>query len=296
MRTHLDKVARLYDVTQAGYDFAASRDYLRYGFWDGSTRTSADALVNTDRFVAALLRLGKDDRVLDAGCGVGGAAIYFARTYGVRVVGVNICKVQLDRARQKVRQAGIEGQVRIEDQDFCATCFAEGEFTKLLAVESLFHAESWQRFAAEAHRLLAPGGRLAVVDRFLLRKEMDPKQTRLYDRFRAGQAVTQLSTVDEFRHILESAGFVEIEFIDKLRDIQRGVARTHWMCVFSWPLSGFLSTLRILPREVHGQTVALMAIRRLFAQGIVTYGGFCAVKPEAAGEGTKVVNLCPPIR
>jgi tocopherol O-methyltransferase len=280
MRTqYLDQVARFYDVTQAGYDFAVSRDYLRYGLWDDATRTPGESLVNTDRFVAELLGLAPEDTILDAGCGVGGTAIYFARTCGARVVGVNICKSQLDKARRKARRSGLEDLVCFEEGDFCSTQFADGAFTKLCAIESIYHAESAARFAAEAHRVLAAGGKVAVVDRFLLRDNMDPQENRLYDRFRAGQVVAGLPTVAGFRQILQSAGFVNIEFIDKLPGIQEGIVRTHRMCMFSFPLSLVLSAARILPREFHAQTEALMAIRRLFLLGVVTYGGFVAEKP-----------------
>ena len=117
-----------------------------------------------------------------------------------------------------------------------------------------------------------------MVDRFLLRDDMDAEENRLYDRFRSGQVVAQLPTVGEFRQVLQSAGFGKIEFIDKLPGIQKGIARTHRMCVLSFPLSLVLSATRILPREFHAQTEALMAIRRLFTLGVVTYGGFVAEK------------------
>ncbi len=271
--------SRFYDITQAGYDFAVSRDYLRYGLWDDATRTSAESLVNTDRFVAELLDLGPDDTLLDAGCGVGGSAVYFARNCGARVVGVNICKTQLDKAERKAEKAGLANRVRFEETDFCSTPFADGAFTRLSAIESIYHAESIAGFAAEAHRLLAPGGKAAIVDRFLLRDDMDPRENRLYDAFRSGQVVAQLPTVGQFRGVLESAGFVHVEFLDKLSGIQKGIDRTHRTCVLSFPLSYILSAARLLPREFHGHTKALMAIRQLFALGVVTYGGFVAQKP-----------------
>ncbi|MGD0897128.1 MAG: methyltransferase domain-containing protein [Thermoguttaceae bacterium] len=279
-RTYRERVARFYDVTQAGYDFAVSRDYLRYGLWDDATRTAGESLVNTDRFVGDLLRLGREDVILDAGCGVGGSAVYFARTYGARVVGVNICTSQLEKARRKAERAGLADLVRFEARDFCATGLPDAAFTKLYAIESVYHAESSEGFVREAFRLLAPGGRLAVVDRFLLRDEMSQAEIRLYDRFRAGQVVAGLPTLTGFRRTLQSAGFSDVQFTDQLHAIQKGIARTQRMCVLSYPLSLALTAMRLLPRELHGQTAGLMAIRRLFAQGVVTYGGFVAEKPS----------------
>jgi tocopherol O-methyltransferase len=275
---YMDRVARFYNVVQVGYDYAVSGDYLRYGLWDESTRTAAESLVNTDRFVAELLQLGADDIVLDAGCGVGGSAIFFAKTFGARVVGVNISAGQLKRARRKADRAGLSDRVEFQEKDFCATDLPAGGFTKLYAIESIYHAEDIGRFIAEAARLLAPGGRIAVVDRFLAREPANADEARQYDRFRVGQVVSGLPTLADFRRRLEAAGFADVEFFDRLQSIQRSVAQTHRMCALSYPVSLVLSKLRLLPRELHSQTAGLMAIRRLFLSGMVTYGGFAARK------------------
>jgi hypothetical protein len=117
-----------------------------------------------------------------------------------------------------------------------------------------------------------------VVDRFLVRDEMNAAEHRLYDRFRAGQVVAGLPAVSEFRRSLESAGFTNIEFFDRLAAIQKTIAHTHRSCVLSYPISLALSAIRLLPRELHSHTVGLMAIRRLFLLGVITYGGFAAEK------------------
>jgi tocopherol O-methyltransferase len=72
---HLDRVVRLYDATQLGYDCFWPHDYLRYGFCDDKTRSLAESLANVDRVVAEERRLGPDDVVLHAGCGVGGLSL-----------------------------------------------------------------------------------------------------------------------------------------------------------------------------------------------------------------------------
>jgi hypothetical protein len=51
-----------------------------------------------------------------------------------------------------------------------------------------------------------------------------------------------------------------------------------WVNVLTYTISVVARAIRILPPEVHGQTVGLMAIRRLFQRGVVTYGTFVAEK------------------
>ncbi len=57
------------------------------------------------------------------------------------------------------------------------------------------------------------------------------------------------------------------------------VARFYDVTQIGYPLSHVLTAMRILPRQFHVYTKALMAIRQLFARGVVTYGGFVAEKP-----------------
>jgi hypothetical protein len=125
---------------------------------------------------------------------------------------------------------------------------------------------------------MARGGRFAVLDHFLLREDMSPEEARLFALFKKGQVVGELVTPAKFRPILESSGFVHAEYSDKLKLIEKGIAKSHRLSLLSFPFSLLLSKLRLLPVEAHAHTVSRMAARRLFAQGVMTYGGLVAEK------------------
>ena len=55
---------------------------LHYGIWDYTTKTLAEAIINTNRQLAFLGKVSATDKVLDAGCGVGGSAIFLAKYFG----------------------------------------------------------------------------------------------------------------------------------------------------------------------------------------------------------------------
>eukprot|EP01084_Bolivina_argentea_P042012 77546_1 len=48
------------------------------------------------------LNLKKGQRVLELGCGTGGGAYYMAETYGVYVLGIDLSKKMIDKARDNV--------------------------------------------------------------------------------------------------------------------------------------------------------------------------------------------------
>jgi len=71
------EVANYYNSTQNHYinwwNLKKSLS-LHYGIWDDSTKSFAQSLANTNSVLLDLTDITSTDQVLDAGCGVGGAA------------------------------------------------------------------------------------------------------------------------------------------------------------------------------------------------------------------------------
>ncbi|RME34407.1 MAG: class I SAM-dependent methyltransferase [Gammaproteobacteria bacterium] len=105
-------------------------------------------------------------RVLDIGCGTGTLSLAAARR-GARVKGIDIDPQMLEIARSKVRAAGLEGQVELEELGVAeldrerersydaVTC---GLSLSELGPDELSYA------LEQIHRLLRPGGLLLVAD------------------------------------------------------------------------------------------------------------------------------------
>src|SRR5688500_934131 len=94
-----DAIVEYYNSSQFYYTHFWSRTALHYGLWYDDTRNLAEAIRNTDKLVIQVLAITSADVVLDAGCGVGGTAMYIAETTGARVAGVTLSDVQLSIAR-----------------------------------------------------------------------------------------------------------------------------------------------------------------------------------------------------
>src|SRR5690606_17427865 len=77
----------------------------------------ADDLAGAQRakldLVARKLGLRAGMRVLDVGCGWGGAAAYMAEQHGVEMVGITVSEHQAERGRR--RAAGLPVDIRLED-------------------------------------------------------------------------------------------------------------------------------------------------------------------------------------
>jgi tocopherol O-methyltransferase len=157
---HADHIRRLvayFEDTKRDYrlwSMTSTALAMHFGFYDENTRHHAEALVNMNRELATRAGLHGGERVLDAGCGVGGSAIWLARELGAGVVGVNVVPGDVERGRRYARRRKVADRVTFELQDMTRTDFPDESFDVVWAIESVCHVPDKREFLAEARRLL----------------------------------------------------------------------------------------------------------------------------------------------
>ena len=110
---HYDLDARLYSL------FLDSDRQYSCGYFEQPGATLDDAQLAKKRHLAAKLLLGDTDkRVLDIGCGWGGLALYLAEVAGARVTGITLSREQLDVARERAGELGLEERAAFRMQDY----------------------------------------------------------------------------------------------------------------------------------------------------------------------------------
>lgn len=139
---------------------------LHYGIWEPGMKRFLDALENTNRVLMNLAGIKTGDRVLDAGCGVGGSAIYLAKNQKVQVSGITLSEKQVKTAKANAAKHQMESLVDFTIQDYTNTSFKDNSFDIIWACESLSSANDKTAFINEAFRLLKMGGRLVLSDFF----------------------------------------------------------------------------------------------------------------------------------
>jgi cyclopropane-fatty-acyl-phospholipid synthase len=116
---------------------------------------------NKLRAIIKKARITAEDHVLEIGCGWGSFALEAVCQTGCRVTGVTVSQEQLELARQRVREAGLEDQIEIR---LCDYRHVEGQYTKVVSIEMLEavgHAGLGPFFTA-CERALKPGGRAVI--------------------------------------------------------------------------------------------------------------------------------------
>ncbi len=188
-----------------------SGGYMNLGYWDGAAGTLAeagDALV--DRLLAFLPE--KRGRILDVACGLGATTRRLTRFYRpCDVTAINLGASQLARARSRAPGC------RFVRMDAARLAFPDASFDAVISVEAASHFRTRARFLREAHRVLAPGGRLVMSDmplRLPVAGRVSPRQNVVRSR-RAYAA--------EFA----AAGFGDVRMLDATRPVVWGFLR-HW--------------------------------------------------------------------
>ncbi|MCP3983910.1 MAG: class I SAM-dependent methyltransferase [bacterium] len=110
------------------------------------------------------LAVKPDEAILDVGCGCGDTLLALAERVGVggRVVGLDVSAPMLERARERVANAGAD-QVTIQQGDAAKASLTAESFDALFSRFGVMFFEEPIEAFSNFHRALRPGGRMAFV-------------------------------------------------------------------------------------------------------------------------------------
>ena len=251
----LSPIRQYYDETWADYRILwlnRSNYAIHFGYWDEHTRTHAQALNRLNAVLASALEIPPGSRILDAGSGVGGSAIWLAKTYRSEVVGITPVASQVNRARRFATEQRLADRVRFAQEDYTATSFASGSFDVVWAVESLCHAADKAAFYREARRLLRPGGRLGLIEYMRAARPLSNNGEALLHSWLSGWAIPDLATAGEHKRWATAAGFTNLTMRDITINVRPSLARLHRMAVLAWPAETILRKLGVRSEAQHG--------------------------------------------
>ncbi len=228
-----EDIAEYYNTTQNHYKRWWNLNEnlsLHYGIWDKETKSFSEALVNTNRILMEHVNVSANDKVLDAGCGVGGAAFFINAKKGAEVVGISLSKKQIDLALQIASERNLTDKVTFELMDYTKTNFPNESFDIIWSCESVCHANNKVDFINEAYRLLKKGGRLICAE-YLLADENQIDKKSWIRKWLDTWSIGNIISLDNFKSELENSGFSLIQTLDYTKQIHKSAKRMYYASI-----------------------------------------------------------------
>lgn len=175
------------------------------------------------------LRLKKDERFLDIGCGWGGLVCHAAQNFGVKALGVTLSQEQHDFAVEKVVRLGLEDQVEIRLMDYREV---EGEFDKIASIGMYEHIgiANYSEYFTKIYELLRDRGLVLNhgITRHAKRNKKRYKKLRPEKRFIL-KYIFPGSELDHIGHTVEvmEAHRLEVHDVETWRE-HYALTLRHW--------------------------------------------------------------------
>lgn len=252
---------------------------IHFGYRDNTASRHADTLCNTNRILANRAAIGVGQRVLDAGCGVGGSSFWLAQNRGASVVGITPVESQLLQAERAAAARGLSGCTVFVCADYTDTPFPDSSFDVVWALESVCHAPDKSLFYREAARLLCPGGRLVMAEYLRTDRPLPDPDERLLHGWLDGWAIPDLDSASAHREHANAAGLTEVMIEDVTAHMRSSLQRLYRLALVSYPAAVILRWLGVRSASQHGNVLGALRQYQALERGLWFYGILSAVKP-----------------
>ena len=172
--------------------------------------------------LAKQIDLSRAQTLLDLGGGAGTYAMAFCQTYPALTVTVFDLPETLRITERLVKEAGLDGRIRLLPGDFNRDALG-GPYDTVMMSDILHYqdADANAALVRKAHRALAPSGRLVIKDRFLDDGRTSPAWTAVFAvHILVNTEKGRCYTMAEAVQWLKEAGFTSVDELERSTLVQ----------------------------------------------------------------------------
>lgn len=280
----------LYQNIQTFYDESSALwervwgEHMHHGFYGLTGTQKKERRQAQIDLIDALLKwadIQQATAILDAGCGIGGSALYLSDRYQAQVTGVTLSGQQAARANERAAIAGLAERAQFQVADVLNTPFDDATFDFIWSMESGEHYPDKGQFFREAYRLLKPGGRLLMATwchrptDSLAGNLTETEQWHL-DALYQVYHLPYVLALPDYVHLSEQAGLTDIQAAD-----WSDAVAPFWDAVIGSVFEGeALAGLLQTGLPTMQGAIALGLMRWGFQRGLIRYGILTATKRD----------------
>lgn len=160
--------------------------------------------------LAEQLDIQAGNKVLDVGCGLGGACRYLSKKYKAITTGIDITEEYCRVAEDLTKATGLQEKVSFLQADACSLPFEDAHFDAVITLHTQMNIERKNMFYEEIMRVLKPGGRFGFYDIFSGRHG----ELQFPVPWADTPSVSWLSDPGSIRQMLDSMNFREVGWHD----------------------------------------------------------------------------------
>ncbi|HEY0098623.1 MAG TPA: class I SAM-dependent methyltransferase [Pyrinomonadaceae bacterium] len=265
-----ERIREHYDIASVYYEKLWGK-HLHHGYYLTGKESKEEAAENLIKFLVELAEIPRGARVLDVGCGIGGASAWLAEQLDCQVTGITISPGQIRMATEATRHLINRPTFLWDDANRLSV---EGDFDIVWAVEVISHLNDRSEFFRRMSRLLVSGGRFCEAA-WLKEEELSREVEDKYILPIEEGMLVSLPTLSEYKRHIEENRLRLLHY----EDISSKVAQTWDICLDIARDRAVWEFAAQHGREFIAFLKSFKAMRNGFKTGTFRYGVLVVEKP-----------------